>query len=83
MSESRLVAGVVIETRPGRAPEAAARLDGVAGLEVQGHDGERRVAAVWSAPEGAQLESLSALLCASDPDVLGVLPTFVGDAGDD
>lgn len=74
-----VIAGVVIETLPGRAADVAARLDGVSGLDVQGHDGDRRVAAVWSAPEGAQLESLSELLCRSDPDVLGVFPTFVGD----
>ena len=73
------IAGVVIETAPGRAADVAARLDGVSGLEVQGHDGDRRVAAVWSAPEGGQLEVLSELLCQSDPDVLGVFPTFVGD----
>lgn len=77
-----LVAGVVIETTPGRAPDVAARIDGVSGLVVQGHDGDRRVAAVWSAPESSQLESLSALLCQSQPDVRAVLPTFVGDDGD-
>ncbi len=74
-----VIAGVVIETAPGRAAEVAARLDGVSGLSVQGHDDAHRVAAVWSAPAGAQLEALSELLCRSDPDVRGVFPTFVGD----
>lgn len=77
-----LIAGVVIETRPGRAADVAARLPGASGLEIHGHDGDRRVAAVWSAPEGQQLETLSELLSASDPDVLGVFPTFVGDDGE-
>ncbi len=76
-----LIAGVVIETTPGRAPDVAARLNGLSGLEVQGHDGDRRVAAVWGAPEGTQLESLSALLCATDADVIAVLPAFIGNDG--
>lgn len=74
-----LIAGVVLETLPGRAPSVAERLDGVSGLQVQGHDGNHRVAALWTAPEGSQLETLSELLCRSDPEVLGVFPTFVGE----
>lgn len=78
-----LIAGVIVETRPGQAAAVAERLNGVSGLAVQGHDGGHRVAAVWSAPEGAQLETLSRLLVDSQPDVLGVFPTFVGRDGAD
>ena len=78
-----IVAGVVIETRPGRASEVARRLDGVSGLEVKGHDGLHRVAAVWCAVEAVTLETLGDLLCRTDPDVLAVIPTFVGDSGED
>jgi hypothetical protein len=72
------VAGVVLLTAPGAAPRVAARLASVAGLTLAGGDGDRRVAAVWEAADGAALEALSERLLAEDPEVLGVYPTFVG-----
>lgn len=73
------VAGVVIETTPGAAPRVAARLRGVAGVELHGSDGERRLAAVLTARDGAALEALAERLVEEDADVLGVLPTYVAD----
>lgn len=72
------VAGVVLLTAPGAGPRVAARLVGVPGLTLAGGDGDRRVAAVWEADDGATLESLSQQLLGEDPEVLGVYPTFVG-----
>jgi hypothetical protein len=74
-----IVAGVVIETLPGRAAEVAVRLAGAEGLRVAGGDGESHVAVVLSAGEGKSLESWAEELLRSDEDVVGVFPTFVGD----
>jgi hypothetical protein len=72
------VAGVLFVTAPGAGPRVAARLVAEPGLTLAGGDGDSRVAAVWEAPDGAALESLSQRLLAEDPELLGVFPTFVG-----
>lgn len=74
------VAGVVLVTAPGAGPRVAARLAGMPGLTLAGGDGEDRVAAVWEAEDGRTLEALAEQLLAEDPEVLGVFPTFVGEA---
>lgn len=74
-----VVAGVVIETRPGRAAAVASRLGTLPGLEVRGDDGDRRIAAVWSGESGEVLEEMAEALLADDGEVLGVLPTFAGE----
>jgi hypothetical protein len=73
------VAGVVLVTRPGAGPRVAARLAAVPGMTLAGGDGDCRVGAVWEGPDGAALEAVAERLLATDPDVLGVYPTFVGD----
>jgi hypothetical protein len=77
-----IVAGVVIETAPGAAARVATRLRGEPGLEVQGGDGDRRLAAVLTAEDGAALEAFAERLVRDDAEVLGVFPTFVGDDGE-
>lgn len=74
-----IVAGVVIETVPGAAPRVAARLLGEPALELEGGDGDHRVAAVFEGPDGAALEALADRLLAGDDEVLGVYPTYVAD----
>ncbi|HEY6099709.1 MAG TPA: hypothetical protein VIW03_09785 [Anaeromyxobacter sp.] len=76
-----IVAGVVIETVPGAAPRVAARLVARAGVELQGGDGDHRLAAVLTADDGAALEKFAEDAVWSDPEVLGVFPTYVGDEG--
>jgi nitrate reductase NapAB chaperone NapD len=76
-----IVAGVVIETVEGAAPRVAARLLALPGLELQGGDGDRRLAAVFTGTDGRALEALAERLVQEDPEVLGVFPTFVGDDG--
>jgi hypothetical protein len=78
-----IVAGVVIETVPGAAPRVAARLLRVEGLELQGGDGDHRLAAVFTGDDGRALEELADLLVRSDPEVLAVLPTYVARNGQD
>ena len=73
-----VVAGLVIETVPERAPEVAERIDGWQGLAIKGNDGDRRLAAVWTGEDGRLLEKLSEELVANDEQILGVFPTFVG-----
>jgi hypothetical protein len=73
------VAGVIFVTAPGAAARIAARLASEPGLTLTGGDGASRVAAVWEAPDGATLEALSERLLASEPELLGVYPTFVAE----
>ncbi len=77
-----IVAGVVIETVPGAAPRVAARLLHEPGLELQAGDGDRRLAAVFTGPDGAALEALAERLVRGHEDVLGVFPAFVADEVD-
>jgi hypothetical protein len=80
-----IVAGVVIETAPGAAPRVAARLlkERAGGLELQGGDGDRRLAAVFTGADGRALEALAERLVAQDAEVLGVFPTYVADERED
>jgi hypothetical protein len=74
-----IVAGVVIETAPGAAPRVAARLLREHRLCLHGGDGDRRLAAVLTAADGAALEQFAKGLLRDDVEVLGVYPTYVGD----
>jgi len=74
-----IVAGVVIETAPGAAPRVATRLLHERELELQGGDGDRRLAAVFSGRDGAALEALAERLVQENAEVLGVFPTYVAD----
>ncbi len=76
-----IVAGGVIETVAGAGPRVAARLLLEPGLELQGGDGDRRLAAVFTGEDGAALEALAERLLREDGEVLGVFPAFVADAG--
>ena len=76
-----VVAGLVIETAPQCSASVAQRWNGYEGLQIKGNDGTRRVAAVWRGADGAKLESLSETLVATDEDILGIFPTFVGQDG--
>jgi len=73
-----VIAGVLIETVPGAEPRVAARLLSVMGITLHGGDGHRRIAAVIEAPSGETLELISQRLLASDEEILGIFPTFVG-----
>ncbi|HTP26564.1 MAG TPA: hypothetical protein VMK12_13045 [Anaeromyxobacteraceae bacterium] len=74
-----VIAGLVIETLEGAAPRVAARLLHLADLEIQGGDGDHRLAAVWTAPDSRSLAETVQRLIAADPEVLGIFPTFVAD----
>jgi hypothetical protein len=74
-----IVAGVVIETLPGRAPRVALRIGASRGLRLAGGDGDRHLAAVVEAGEGRTLEAWADDLLTSDEEIVGVFPTFVGD----
>jgi len=78
-----LVAGFVVETLPGAAERVAARLSRLPGISVEGGDGNRRLAAVWTAGRGGSMAELAEQLLASDPDLLGIYPTFVGNGADE
>jgi hypothetical protein len=73
------VAGVLLQTRPGAGSRVAARLAATPGLTLVGGDGDARVAAIWEGEDGDALEALAERLLATDPELLGVFPTFVGD----
>ncbi|MHB0968344.1 MAG: hypothetical protein ACYC7A_04310 [Thermoanaerobaculia bacterium] len=74
-----IFAGVVIETLPGMGPEVARQLANCPDIELEGGDGEQRLAAVWRAESGEDLERQIETLLASSPSIVGVFPTFVGN----
>ncbi len=73
-----IISGVLIETLPERATAVAERLAGIDGLKITGTDGSSRLAAVWRACNGAQLEREAERLLKSQSDILGIYPTFIG-----
>lgn len=75
-----IVAGMVIETVPGRAPAVAIRLAREEGLELVGGDGNQRIAAVWTASSGKSLMQQAENLLEQDDEILGLFPTFMGRA---
>ena len=75
-----IIAGVVIETAPGRAAIVAERLQTCKGLQIRSNDGNRRLAGVWKAASGAELERAARDLVRSQEDILGFYRTFVAEA---
>jgi nitrate reductase NapAB chaperone NapD len=73
-----VISGVLFETVAGRVNAVAARLELVKGIEVSGTEGDNKVAVVWRGQHGASLLRAADQLLKSDPDILGVFPTFVG-----
>ncbi len=73
-----IISGLLIETLPERARAVAERLAGIDGLEITGSDGNSRLAAVWRADDGWQLEREAERLVKAEKDILGIYPTFVG-----
>ncbi len=73
-----LVVGAVVETIPDQAEGVALRLEGMDGVQVVGRDGKNRIAIVWDAPDGKQLEKTLRDLMQTDEEILGIYPTFAG-----
>lgn len=73
-----VVAGVVVETLPGRAGAVAGRIGAIPSVAVHGDDGDRRIAVVFTAEDGETLETLGEGLVALDDEIVGVFPTFAG-----
>ncbi len=73
-----MIAGVVIETAPGAEPRVAARLLRAPGVTLYGGDGDHRIAAVLDGGSGETLADVTRRLLASDDEILGIFPTFVG-----
>lgn len=78
-----VIAGVVIQTLPGRVEAVGRRLAAVPGLHPRGDDGDARIAATWRAASGEELEERAETLVAGDEDVLGVYTTFAAEEGDE
>jgi hypothetical protein len=73
-----VISGVLFETVAGRVHSVASRLANVKGIEITSTEGDNRVAVVWRGLHGAGLLRAADQLLKSDPDILGVFPTFVG-----
>ena len=73
-----VVVGAVVETRPGRAPSVACRLESMVDLNVVGGDGDRRLAIVWCSSSAKGLERAMEQLVKGDEEILGIFPTFMG-----
>ncbi len=73
-----VVVGAVVETRSGRAPSVACRLENIPDLNVVGGDGDRRLAIVWCSSSAKGLERDMEQLVKGDEEILGIFPTFMG-----
>jgi len=74
-----VISGLLFETVAGRVHSVASRLRHVEGIEVTCTEGDNRVAVVWRGQHGASLLRAADQLLKSDPDILGVFPTFSGE----
>ncbi len=73
-----VISGVLFETVAGKVDAVVSRLVKVDGLEITGTDRDHKIAAVWHGKHGAALLRAADRLLKSDPDILGIFPTFVG-----
>jgi nitrate reductase NapAB chaperone NapD len=73
-----VISGVLFETASGKVKSVAERLAHVKGIEITGSDGDHKLAVVWRGKHGAGLLRAADLLLKSDPDIVGIFPTFVG-----
>ncbi len=74
-----VISGVLFETVAGRVHLVASRLAHVKGIEITCTEGDNRIAVVWRGQHGAGLLRAAEQLRKSDPDILGIFPTFVGE----
>ena len=74
-----VISGVLFETVSGKVSAVALRLAQVKDIVIIGSDGDHKIAAVWRGKHGAVLLRAADQLFKSDPDILGIFPTFVGN----
>jgi hypothetical protein len=67
-----LVASIVVETLPGKARVVAEHMGRIRGMASPAADGDHRVTASWTIPEGDNLEGLSEVLRAMNPEIVEV-----------
>ncbi len=72
-----VISGVLFETVAGKVSAVSSRLAQVQGIEIKGTDGDHKIAVVWRGKHGAALLRAADKLLKSDPDILGIFPTFV------
>jgi len=74
-----LVANLVVETLPGKARAVAERMGQIKGMGAPSADGDHRVVATWSVPDGDTPEALVEVLHALNPEIVEVYPTLVDE----
>lgn len=72
-----LVANIVVETLPGKAQAVAERLGRLKGIGALAADGDHRVTATWKVPDCDNVEGLSEVLQAMNPEIVQVYPALV------
>jgi hypothetical protein len=74
-----LIANLVVETLPGKAQAVAERMGRLKGMGVLAADGGCRVTGTWKVPEWDNVEGLSEVLQAMNPEIVQVYPALVGE----
>ena len=74
-----LVASIVVETLPGKARAVAERMGQLKGMGALAAEGDHRVVAVWTVPDGDTVEGLSEVLHAMNPEIVEVYPTLAAE----
>ncbi len=75
-----ILATIVVQTLPGRAPAVRERLAEIEGLGSMRLDGDHRIEGTWRLPEDDTAEGLSEALRGMDADIVAVYPTFLDRA---
>ncbi|HVR71991.1 MAG TPA: hypothetical protein VMT87_14200 [Vicinamibacteria bacterium] len=74
-----LLANIVVETLPGKAQAVAERLGRLKGIGALVADGDHRVTATWKVHDCDNVEGLSEVLQAMNPEIVQVYPALVGE----
>ena len=74
-----LVANIVVETLPGKAEAVAQRMAQLRGMGALARTGDDRVTATWRVPDFDNVEGLSEVLQAMNPEIVHVYPALVGE----
>ncbi|HEY7509239.1 MAG TPA: hypothetical protein VIG50_03255 [Vicinamibacteria bacterium] len=74
-----LVANIVVQTLPGKAEAVAERMAQLRGMHSLARSGDDRVTATWKVPDCDNVEGLSEVLQAMNPEIVQVYPALVGE----
>jgi hypothetical protein len=74
--DAMLIANLVVETLPGKAGVVVERMGQIKGMGAPAAEGDHRVVATWTVPDGETPEALVEVLHALVPEAVEVYPVL-------